>query len=119
MPFLRCRRANAAFGIENWESLTCSENSDTPEVGEAPIVGEPPLAQDAGQCTGATAGKFFTQAAGHPNFGITDFTLNTFTAAGAFGFPEGFVKKIVVNTPEGLSVNPEATVAVHDRPAEH
>jgi hypothetical protein len=102
--------ANAAFGIEKWESLTCNENSDTPEVGEAPIVGEPPLGKDPEQCTGATAGKFFTQAAGHPNFGITDFTLNTFTAPGAFGFPEGFVKKIVVNTPEGLSVNPEATI---------
>lgn len=102
--------ANAAFGIEKWESITCKENSDTPKVGEAPTIGEPPLAKDPEQCTGATTGKFFTQAAGHPNFGITDFTLNTFTAAGAFGFPEGFVKKIVVNTPEGLSVNPEATV---------
>ena len=58
--------ANAAFGIEKWESLTCNANEDTPEVGEAPIVGEPPLAKAAGQCTGATSGKFFTQAAGHP-----------------------------------------------------
>lgn len=106
--------ANAAFGIEKWESLTCSENSDTPKVGEAPIVGEPPLkpplTKDPEECTGATESKFFTQAAGHPNFGITDFTLNTFATPGAIGFPEGFVKKIVVNTPEGLSVNPEATV---------
>jgi hypothetical protein len=102
--------AHATFGIEKWESLTCKENSDTPEVGEAPIVGEPPLAKDPEQCTGGTASKFFTHAAGHPNFGITDFTLNTFSTVGAIGFPEGFVKKIVVNTPEGLSVNPEATV---------
>jgi hypothetical protein len=102
--------SNAAFGIEKWESLTCKENSDTPKVGEEPIVGPPPLAKDPEQCTAATESKFFTQAAGHPNFGITDFTLNTFTSPGAIGFPEGFVKKIVVNTPEGLSVNPEATV---------
>jgi hypothetical protein len=102
--------AHAAFGIEKWESLTCKENSDTPEVGKAPIVGEPPLGKDPEQCTGGTASKFFTQAAGHPNFGITDFTLNTFSTAGAIGFPEDFVKKIVVNTPEGLSVNPEAAV---------
>ena len=69
--------AHAAFGIEKWESLTCKENSDTPKVGEAPIIGEPPLAKDPGQCTAGTESKFFTQAAGHPNFGITDFTLPT------------------------------------------
>ncbi|MGN6586126.1 MAG: hypothetical protein ACTHKT_01475, partial [Solirubrobacterales bacterium] len=68
----------------------------------------PPLAKDPGQCTGATPEKWFTQAAGHPNFGITDFTLNTFTTPGAIGFPEGFAKDIIVDTPEGLSVNPEA-----------
>jgi hypothetical protein len=101
--------AHAAFGIEQWESLTCNENSDTPEVGEEPIVGEPPLAKDPEQCTGSTPAKFFTQSSGHPDFGITDFTLNTFATPGAIGFPEDFVKKIVVNTPEGLSVNPEAT----------
>ncbi|MGN6586478.1 MAG: hypothetical protein ACTHKT_03270, partial [Solirubrobacterales bacterium] len=100
--------ANAAFGIAKWESLTCKENVDTPNPGEAPITGAPPLAKDPGQCTGATPEKWFTQAAGHPNFGITDFTLNTFTAPGAVGFPEGFAKDIIVDTPEGLSVNPEA-----------
>jgi hypothetical protein len=99
--------ANAAFGIEKWEALTCTENKDTPEVGKAPVSGLPPLPQDPEQCTSGTPGKFFTQAAGHPNFGITDFTLNTFPA-GPIGFPEGFVKTIVVDTPEGLSVNPEA-----------
>jgi len=100
--------ANATFGIAKWESLTCKENVDTPNLGEAPITGAPPLAKDPGQCTAATPEKWYTQAAGHPNFGITDFTLNTFTAPGAVGFPEGFVKDIVVDTPEGLSVNPEA-----------
>jgi len=100
--------AQGAFGIAEWEALTCSENSDTPEVGEAPIVGLPPLATDPEQCTGETEAKWFTQAAGHPDYGITDFTVNTFPA-GVVGFPEGFVKEIVVDTPEGLSVNPEAT----------
>jgi hypothetical protein len=97
--------ANAAFGIEKWESITCKENVDTlapTGTPEFPIVPQP------GQCKGAT-GNLFTQAAGHPNFGITDFTLNTFPgASGIGGFPEGFVKDIVVDTPEGLSVNPEA-----------
>jgi len=103
--------AHAAFGIEKWESITCKENVDTPALTNppVPVTGLKPLPQDPGQCTAATEPKFFTQAAGHPNFGITDFTLNTFpNGSGVGGFPEGFVKKIVVNTPEGLSVNPEA-----------
>jgi hypothetical protein len=99
--------AKAAFGIEKWQALTCSENADTPSLGGM-IVGLPPLAQSPEQCTATTAGKWFTQAAGHPNWGVTDFTLNTLTGSGAEGFPDGFVKDIIVDTPEGLSVNPEA-----------
>jgi hypothetical protein len=102
--------AHAAFGIQKWESITCSENADTPGVGEK-LIGTPfPAAPPPGQCKGATTpGQLFTQAAGHPNFGITDFTMNTFPeGSGAGGFPEGFLHKIVVDTPEGLSVNPEA-----------
>src|SRR6185312_2641128 len=100
--------AHAAFGIEKWESITCKENVDTPALG-GELEGEPFPPQSPGQCKGATTPeKLFTQAAGHPNFGITDFTLNTLAIAGAGGFPDGFVKDIVVDTPEGLSVNPEA-----------
>jgi hypothetical protein len=97
--------AQAAFGIANWEALTCAENADTPGIGET-IVGTPEEIEEsksAGQCTDETDTKWFTQATGHPPFGITDFTLNN-----AGGFPEGFVKEIVVDTPEGLGVNPEA-----------
>jgi hypothetical protein len=101
--------AQAAFGIAKWESVTCKENLDTPKLGEPPIAGLPPLLQSGAQCTSETPEKWFTQANGHPNDGITDFTLNTFTGPEGFiGFPEGFVKDIVVETPEGLSVNPEA-----------
>jgi hypothetical protein len=97
--------AHAAFGIEKWESLTCTTNVDTlPPNGTVEI----PIAAQPGQCR-ETSPDLFTQAAGHPNFGITDFTLNTYPfSSGIGGFPEGFVKDIVVNTPEGLSVNPEA-----------
>jgi hypothetical protein len=91
--------AQAAFGIEKWQALTCAENTDVPAA-----PGAFPLTQSPGQCTNETPLKWFKQAAGHPNFGITDFTLNN-TA----GFPDGFVKDIIVDTPEGLSVNPEAT----------
>jgi hypothetical protein len=101
--------AQGAFGIAEWEALTCKENLDTPGVGEEPVKGLAPLPQSPGQCTKDTPEKWFTQAAGHPDFGVTDFTLNTYPAvAPVGGFPEGFVKEIVVDTPEGLSVNPEA-----------
>jgi hypothetical protein len=99
--------AQAEFGIENWESLTCTENVDTPPLG-GEVEGEPPLEQSGEQCLKTTSEKWATQAAGHPTWGITDFTLNTHTTVGAIGFPDGFVKDIVVETPEGLSVNPEA-----------
>ena len=104
--------ARAEFGIAEWEAVTCKENVDTPaEVGPPPkaLTGAFPLAEDPEQCNKGTPGKWYTQAAGHPNFGITDFTLNTLTGAGVNGFVDGFVEEIVVDTPEGLGVNPEAT----------
>jgi hypothetical protein len=111
--FFLAPTANAAFGIEKWSAITCKENSDTPAVKpqpeppNPPVTGKPP-APDPNQCNTGTPGKWFTQAAGHPNFAFTDFTLNTLAAPPAIGFPDGFVKDIVVDTPEGLSVNPEA-----------
>jgi hypothetical protein len=104
--------AQAAFGIAEWEAVTCKENVDVPAaIGPPGLVGAFPLDDDpAGeQCNTETPSKWFTQATGHPNFGITDFTLNTLQADKFKGFPDGFVKDIVVDTPEGLGVNPEAT----------
>jgi hypothetical protein len=100
--------ARAAFGIAEWEAVTCKENKDTPLAFGPP--GQPgffPIPEDPEQCNDGTEAKWFTQAAGHPNFGITDFTLNTLALP--TGFPEGFIEEIVVDTPEGLGVNPEAT----------
>jgi hypothetical protein len=105
--FLVAPAAQGAFGIANWESLTCETSTETPGVGEQ-IVGLPPLAQPAGQCKKDTPAQWSKQAGIHPALGITDFTLNTLSGAGKEGFPDGFVKDIVVETPEGLSVNPEA-----------
>jgi hypothetical protein len=110
--------AHAAFGIEQWSTITCKENSDTPEVKPQPepplppVTGKPPI-QDPEQCNTGTPTKWFTQAAGHPNFAFTDFTLNTlsgepFAAEGKVLTPDGFVRDIIVDAPEGLSVNPEA-----------
>lgn len=102
--------AQAAFGIEKWEALTCKENIDLPAPG-GEVTGEPPLEPSPKPCTAATPSQWFTQATGHPPFGVTDLTLNTLTGIGKEGFPDGFVKEIVVDTPEGLGVNPEATPA--------
>ena len=100
--------AKAAFGIAEWEAVTCKENVDTPAAIGPP--GEPgffPIPESPEQCNDGTPGKWFTQATGHPNFAISDFTLNTLAVP--TGFPDGFVEEIVVDTPEGLGVNPEAT----------
>jgi hypothetical protein len=103
--------ARAAFGIAEWEVVTCAVNSDTPLIpGEAgALAGFFPLSEDAAQCnkTEASSARWYKQAGGHPNFGITDFTLNTLAVP--TGFPDGFIKEIVIDTPEGLNVNPEAT----------
>jgi hypothetical protein len=95
--------------------VTCKEDTETPANFGELVEGFPPLSQSPGQCTKAETveneKRWFKQAGGHPTYGITDFTLNTSSAPKFKGFPEGFVKDIVVDTPEGLSVNPEATAA--------
>lgn len=106
--------AHAAVGIQKWESLTCNENADLPaplpaEFGIPEEGTEGTLPEPAEQCTGETSEKLFTQAGGHPNYGITDFKIDTYPSFfGLGGFPTSFLKDIVVDTPEGLSVNPEA-----------
>ncbi len=78
------------FSISKWEAGTCTESNCT----------------DAGPHS-----AFYTQAAGHPDFGITDFAF----ASKEVGLvkkwkePEGRVKDVRVDLPPGLAVNPEAT----------
>ncbi len=84
--------ANAAFGVSKWEAGTCKTN--LPE------------------CTYANnPSQFFTQAAGHPPIGLTDFTFNTKGAIPpiTIGEPDGNVKDVRVDLPEGLNVNPQVT----------
>ena len=69
----------SAFGITKWEAGTCT----------------------TGTCTYAGApAEFFTQAAGHPNFGVTDFTVK--------GESGNQPKRVKVELPAGLNVNPQA-----------
>jgi hypothetical protein len=76
--------AGAAFGVSKWEAGTCT--TDTPK------------------CTYASPdAQFFTQAAGHPPAGLTDFAMNT-----TGGVPDGAIKDARVDLPEGLNVDPQA-----------
>ena len=79
-----------AFAIAKWEAGTASSRT-------AP--------------TRARTSAFYTQATGHPDFGITDFR---FDVEGRRPLPkgkvpEGNVKDVRVDLPPGLAVNPEAT----------
>jgi hypothetical protein len=77
--------AKADFGVSKWEAGTCT----------------------AINCTYASPESvFFTQVAGRPPFGITDFTFNK---KGILGEPDGAIQDVRVDLPPGLSVNPEAT----------
>ncbi|HEY4895129.1 MAG TPA: hypothetical protein VII01_03490 [Solirubrobacteraceae bacterium] len=81
--------ASAALSASKWEAGTCKLANCT----------------DAGPTS-----SFYTQAAGHPNFGITDFEFN-FREVGLLKAkePEGKVRDVRVDLPSGLAVNPEAT----------
>jgi hypothetical protein len=81
----------AGFGVSKWEAGTCKESSCN-------VQGKDPGAE------------FFTQAAGHPNFGITDFAFRSKKGITAEE-PEGNVKDVRVDLPPGLAVNPEAVEA--------
>src|ERR1051325_5303957 len=76
--------AEAGFGVSKWEAGACTVsvcNYSSPEA------------------------EFYTQVAGRPDYGITDFSFNT----NGLGFPEGAVHDVRVDLPPGLSVNPQAT----------
>jgi hypothetical protein len=79
--------AQAAFGVSKWEAGTCKEATCT----------------DTGP-----ASAFYTQAAGHPDYGITDFEFASREAPLNASEPEGNVRDVRVDLPPGLAVNPEA-----------
>ncbi|HEY2716465.1 MAG TPA: hypothetical protein VGI73_09640, partial [Solirubrobacterales bacterium] len=80
----------SAFGVTKWEAGTCRSG--------------------VGECTyGSDSSRFFTQAAGHPEEGLTDFEFATSSFLGLpLGLPEGAVKNVRVDLPEGLNVDPQA-----------
>ena len=87
-------RAEERFGIgeANFEAGTCKTD----------VPGTP------GECTYASPHEqFFTQAAGHPVYGITSFKLNGKKELLGEA-PIGAVKNVRVDIPPGLAADPEA-----------
>lgn len=74
--------ALGAFGLSKWEAGTCTNS----------------------ECSVSTPNEFYTVAAGHPPFGITDFALKTNGSE-----PEGHLERVRVDIPPGLAVDPLAT----------
>ncbi len=80
--------ALAALSVSKWEAGTCREVN----------------CEDSGPTS-----RFYTQAAGHPDFGITDFRFAATKVGVGHEAPTGKVKDVRVDLPPGLAVNPEAT----------
>jgi hypothetical protein len=82
--------AQAGFGAASFEAGTCVVKTCTYASFEA------------------NPAEAFTQAAGHPEIGLTAFELNH-TGSGGFRVPEGApLKRLRVDVPPGLAANPEA-----------
>jgi len=77
--------AQGALEVTKWEAGTCTEKT----------------------CNDATPSSFYTQAAGHPSFGITDFEFGSKDVGLDDYEPDGKVKDARVDLPPGLAVNPE------------
>lgn len=92
--------AQAEFGIAKWEALTCKTDESEVGLGNWAANGDPCVETDE-------ESRFYTQAAGHPNFGINAFLMNQ--TGGFPNLPDGFLKETRVELPEGLGVNPLAT----------
>ncbi len=90
VPVFAVSTAQAAFGVQeqNFEAATCKVAS----------------------CTYADTEQAYTQAAGHPQYGITSFEFNHHN--GLLGEePEGDVRNIRVDLPPGLAADPETVPA--------
>jgi hypothetical protein len=98
--------AQAAFGVESFDAVNCSETHEAcggEEVGPYSFPKEPDEAEAVAQAE--------TQAGGHVPYGITDFKVTT---TGAFpnevpvGLPGGAVTHLRTDVAPGLATNPSA-----------
>ncbi len=92
--------AQAAFGVESFYAANCKAGFETCKKAAHPAE-EKEKAEEEG----------FTQAGGHPNFGVTDFTVNTHviqTVPFEAVAPDGLVTHIRTDVAPGVSTNPQA-----------
>src|SRR5580698_3657571 len=79
--------AAQAFGIESFYAANCKTSA----------------------CNASSPNsEYFTQAAGHPFAGITDFKLKTIQVEPGVFVPEGSVQTVRTDVGVGVSTNPEA-----------
>ncbi len=88
--------AQAAFGVESFFAANCRAGFEGCTKAEHPSE-EKAKAEEEG----------FTQAAGHPNYGVTEFIVKSFKVGGA-NVPEGIVRHVRVDVAPGVSTNPQA-----------
>jgi len=82
--------------------LTCSNDVSLPGLGNwASTAGSNPCVETD------PPSEFFSQAGGHPKYGVNAFLMNQ--TGGSPNLPDGFIKRTKVELPEGLGVNPQAT----------
>ena len=104
----------ALIAIASIVVLPAGAAADTADI-IAP-QGNPPTSADGWQagtcssepCSPDTPSLFFTQAAGHPQFGFTQFIVKHTNPLPVLEDPVGTLKDIRVDLPVGLSVNPQA-----------
>jgi hypothetical protein len=79
--------AQGAFGVESFFAANCKVST----------------------CNAASPSTdIFTQAGGHPNFGVTEFKLNRVEAEPGLFVPQGSLKDVRIDVAPGTSTNPEA-----------
>jgi hypothetical protein len=92
--------AQAAFGVESFFAANCKAGFENCKKAASPAE-EKEKAEEEG----------FTQAGGHPNFGVTDFRVNTHviqTVPFEAVAPDGIVDHVRTDVAPGVSTNPEA-----------
>jgi hypothetical protein len=82
------------WGAAKWEAGTCEGTEVT--VKKCEYVSPP--------------SEFFTQAAGHPPWGLTGFEV-THSGSGESRVPDGTLKRIRVDVPPGLAADPQTLAA--------
>ena len=90
--------AQASFGFEKFFAGNCDKGFET--CGEGANEGSKILSEKEG----------FTQAGGHPYFGVTDFKLTTHEQTVPFKalVPDGSLKNLRVDVAPGVVTNPQA-----------